>query len=85
MVVVMLHISLLLAPALALALPLLVRRYPGERTLLRLSETRRRSTPARGRTLARPRRPLALQSPRGGLLLGRSLAERPPPACGCPA
>jgi hypothetical protein len=69
---------LYLLPALALAVPLLLRRYPGERRLLALiagrSEPRRRAG-ARTTATARPR---ALV-PRGGLLIACSLAVRPPP------
>jgi hypothetical protein len=69
---------LCLAPALALMATLLVRRYPGERLLLRLAPRRRNR---RLRPVAlRPslsRRPTLM--PRGGLLMGRSLAVRPPP------
>jgi hypothetical protein len=70
---------LFLLPALVLALVLLARRYPGERTLARLS------APSRARW-ARPRasvphaaRTFAVAA-HGGLLIARSLAVRPPPA-----
>lgn len=73
--------ALCLAPALALAAPLLLRRYPGERivTVLARGRTGRRWTlPARA---LRPRRRCvaAALTPRGGLLLACSLAVRPPP------
>jgi hypothetical protein len=74
-----LHALLCLSPALALAIPLLMRRYPGERVLL----MRKRSEPARWprpRSAQRPRRRVVAQVVRGGQLIGRSLAERPPPA-----
>jgi hypothetical protein len=69
---------LYLLPALALAGPLLLRRYPGERRLLALIAGRskpRRRPGARTTSTARPR---ALV-PRGGLLIACSLAVRPPP------
>lgn len=65
-------------PALALPLLLAIRRYPGERILVILRQTRRR----------RRRRPCSVRPDgarsefvlaRGGLLLARSLAVRPPP------
>jgi hypothetical protein len=69
-----------LAPALVLVVALLARRYPGERMIVRLAGSgaghRRRA-----RTLAvKPRVHVAARVPRGGLLLARSLAVRPPPA-----
>ncbi len=71
---------LFLLPAIAVFATLLARRYPGERMVLRL---RRRS--AGRRALSRvpaspPRRPMLERSvARGTLLMGRSLAVRPPP------
>jgi hypothetical protein len=79
MFVAVLHALLCLSPAIALAIPLLARRYPGERVLLE----RRRAQPlnwSRPRSSARPRRSIVLQLARGGRLIGCSLAERPPPA-----
>ncbi|HEY5194856.1 MAG TPA: hypothetical protein VIJ39_13440 [Solirubrobacteraceae bacterium] len=71
--------ALCLLPALALAAPLLLRRYPGERMLVGIRGTRhlrwprpRSSVPLAARTLA-----VAVH---GGLLIARSLAVRPPPA-----
>jgi hypothetical protein len=70
---------LCLLPALALALPLLARRYPGQRALNAL----RREHPPRSWPRARSsellRHLLALPVVRGGRLIGRSLAVRPPP------
>jgi hypothetical protein len=66
---------LFLAPAFVLLLPLLAGRYPGERALAPLRPPVRRAFPAAIR-LPRPR--LALV-PRGGLLVGCSLAGRAPP------
>jgi len=74
-----LHALLCLLPALALALPLLARRYPGERVLLAL----RRSEPAqwpRPRSSAPARARVVSRIVRGGRLIGSSLAVRPPPA-----
>lgn len=70
-----------LAPALVLAVALLARRYPGERLIVRLVAV----YPARPRRRAqaracKPRAYVAALVPRGGQLLGRSLAVRPPPA-----
>ena len=70
-----------LAPALILVAALLARRYPGERVIVRLAA----GSPARARRRARtravkPRTHVAALVPRGGLLLARSLAVRPPPA-----
>jgi hypothetical protein len=68
-------------PALLLACLLLARRYPGERALIALHARRRagaRWTRARSVKSARAR---AIVAPvHGGLLIGRSLAVRPPPA-----
>ena len=67
---------LFMAPAFALALPLLAGRYPGERALAGA-----RGRPARRRVAAplRPR-PHVRLLPRGGLLVGHALAGRAPPA-----
>jgi hypothetical protein len=71
--------ALCLIPALALAVPLLMRRFPGERMLAQR---------AGGRGARRPR-PRGSSSytgraftvaPHGGLLIGCALAVRPPPA-----
>jgi len=66
---------LFLAPAFVLLLPLLAGRYPGARALAPRSVTVRRAAPFR-LSLPRPRLRLA---PRGGLLVGCSLAGRAPP------
>jgi hypothetical protein len=66
---------LFLAPAFVLLLPLLAGRYPGERVLAPLlARVRRAVTPA---PLVPRRRPRLV--PRGGLLVGCSLAGRAPP------
>jgi hypothetical protein len=67
---------LFLAPAFVVLLPLLAGRYPGERVLLVAFE--RAGRPARPRPLSLPRPPARLV-PRGGLLVGCSLAGRAPP------
>ena len=62
-------------------LPLLAGRYLGAGALERLIEAR--FAPARPRSprrLALPRATPAVLMPRGGALLARSLAKRPPPA-----
>jgi hypothetical protein len=67
---------LFLAPAFVLLLPLLAGRYPGERVLAPERARSRRAT-AFLVSFPRPRPRLA---PRGGLLVGCSLAGRAPPA-----
>jgi hypothetical protein len=74
-----LHALLCLSPVVALAVPLLARRYPGERVLLAHSRAEAIRWP-RPRSAARPRRRAVALLARGGQLIGRSLAERPPPA-----
>jgi len=71
------HALLFLVPAIAVALPLLVRRYPGEEVLIAL-RTSRPALPRAARTVRGHGRSNAW-APRGGLLMGRSLAVRPPP------
>jgi len=71
----------MLAPALAFALPLLTGRYVGERTIARVRAARGLARPRRRLAAAPPRRrPRLALVPRGGLLLASSLATRPPPA-----
>jgi hypothetical protein len=71
--------ALCVLPALALALPLLMRRFPGERMLAQ----RAAAPDARG---PRPRSNSSYTgraftvAPHGGLLIGCALAVRPPPA-----
>jgi hypothetical protein len=72
--------ALCLLPLLALATPLLLRRYPGERALLARLQGPARMRPARASSSPRRRAPVRSLVPRGGLLLGSSLAVRPPPA-----
>jgi hypothetical protein len=71
---------LFLAPALALALSMLARRYPGERRIAALGARRRRS-PSRGapRLGVSPGRAAWALLPRGSALLACALATRPPP------
>jgi hypothetical protein len=72
----------MLAPALAFAVPLLAGRYVGERAIDRVRQARATpAVPRRHSTVAVPRRrPSLALVPRGGLLLASSLATRPPPA-----
>jgi hypothetical protein len=65
-------------PALLCGCLLLARRYPGERALIAL-QTRRQARWPRPRSVKSTRaRPIAA-AVHGGLLIGRSLAVRPPP------
>ncbi len=66
-------------PALALALLLALRRYPGERTLVALRRAREGARRGASPTLTGPRLWRGPAVPRGGLLLACSLANRPPP------
>jgi len=75
-----LHALLCLLPALALAVPLLARRYPGERVLLALRGSKRVERPPRPRAYLPSRGREAIAAVRGGRLIGCSLAVRPPPA-----
>ncbi|UUY06109.1 hypothetical protein LRS13_11520 [Svornostia abyssi] len=72
---------LLAAPVLLLALPLLAGRYLGEETLDRLARVvaARRRPRTVAALLSTARGPRVLLA-RGGALLARSLAVRPPPA-----
>jgi hypothetical protein len=71
--------ALCVGPALVLLVVLALRRYPGERILAVLTARRGRHR-AWARTSSQPPRSADIASPRGGLLLARSLAVRPPPA-----
>lgn len=75
----MLDAFLCLLPALALALPLLARRYPGERVLTALRVKRRVRWPRPRSSVSLGRRVVCVAA-HGGLLIGCSLAVRPPPA-----
>jgi hypothetical protein len=68
---------LFLAPALLLALPLLAGRYLGAERLSRIARTHLAPRP----TLSSARKPRmwGVVLPRGGMLIGASLAVRPPP------
>ena len=66
---------LFLAPAFVLLLPLLAGRYPGERALTSWRAPARRPVAIR----FAPPRPRTRLVPRGGLLVGCSLAGRAPP------
>jgi hypothetical protein len=72
-------VLLYLAPALLVAVPLMLGRYPGERALerLRRTDTAPRPRPVR---ITRPgRRTAASLLPRGGSLIAVGLARRGPP------
>jgi hypothetical protein len=71
--------ALCLLPALALTVPLLMRRYPGERILIGLSRARGTRWPRTGSSVPHGARRFAV-APHGGLLIARALAVRPPPA-----
>jgi hypothetical protein len=68
-------------PALLAFVLLFAGHYPGARQLDRLIVAARRANP-RVRLAARPapRRPIRTRMGRGGVLIGSSLAKRPPPA-----
>jgi hypothetical protein len=71
--------ALCLLPVLALALPLLMRRFPGERMLARRAGARELLRPRPRSISAYTGRALTV-APHGGLLIGCALAVRPPPA-----
>lgn len=76
----MLHALLCLSPAIALAIPLLARRYPGERTLLDLRSEAPRRLPRYLPLIELSRGVLVVSLVvRGGDLIARYLAVRPPP------
>jgi hypothetical protein len=66
-------------PPLLLLAAFVLRRYPGERTLLALMRPRHRSRLRDGTAPLAPRRGPRVVGPRGGELLARRLAVRPPP------
>ncbi len=68
-------------PLLALIIPLLLGRFPGEQVIERLAgRGTRRSSPPKRVAVARPR-PVAVRTLlRARLLMAASFAERPPPA-----
>jgi hypothetical protein len=68
-----------LLPGLVLALPLLARRYPGERRLAARLRAPVARVP-RATSTRCPQRPEAVRLVRGGLLIASSLSRRPPPA-----
>ena len=71
---------LCLAPAFLLILTLLGRRYPGERLLAGIA-ARGSNRRFRGEAIQQSPGARAMHPPRGGLLMGFSLAVRPPPRC----
>ena len=69
---------LCMVPVLALSLLLSLRRYPGEKVLVRLRSSAQRRLRGPRQLACRERiRPMLM--PRGGLLLACALAVRPPP------
>jgi len=69
------------APLLLLLGSLLLGRYPGCETVMRLAERfagRNRPQATLAASWRRPRRP-AMRTPQGGLLIALSIAKRPPP------
>jgi hypothetical protein len=75
-----LHALLCLSPVLALAIPLLARRYPGERTLIALRVAKPIRWPHARSCKPRSARRVMSLTARGGRLIARNLAVRPPPA-----
>jgi hypothetical protein len=69
---------LLLAPCFALAVALLLGRYPGEQLLAKQGRDPK-SSPRRLRLPTRPRWSAPTRRTNGGLLMARSLAGRAPP------
>jgi hypothetical protein len=72
-----------LAPALLLAVALLLGRRPGEQTIERMRARLAPTARVRGRTsraAGARRAPSLLLLPRGGRLVGAPVAARPPPA-----
>ncbi|HEY2216855.1 MAG TPA: hypothetical protein VGH21_05125 [Solirubrobacteraceae bacterium] len=76
----MLHTLLCLSPILALAIPLLARRYPGERALLALRRRKSVGWPRPRSSASTGNRRASSSVVRGGQLIARYLAVRPPPA-----
>ena len=70
---------LTLLPALLIGCLLLARRYPGERVLIAHHGRNRSRRAERPPKLSRLGHQVVLLSARGGLLIARSLAVRPPP------
>jgi len=73
------EVLLYLLPLVALAIPLLVRRYPGERALVGLRNLGRRPRWSRRVACVPPRSRMLMRVVRGGRLIACSLAVRPPP------
>jgi hypothetical protein len=71
---------LCLLPIAALALPLLARRYPGERAIRTLRGARTPLRSLRCAPAVRSYVDVVLAAVSGGRLIGCSLAVRPPPA-----
>jgi len=73
------------APALLIGLVLSRRRYPGARLLVAMRRRAASAPRRRGLTPIGAAVGLLAVAPRGGLLLARSLANRPPPPLLFPA
>jgi hypothetical protein len=67
-----------LAPALVLALLLLLGRYPGEKRLAELAGSARAATTRRPARVSMPRSYVRVMQ-RGGRLVASAMAKRPPP------
>jgi hypothetical protein len=67
-----------LAPALVLALPLILGRYPGENKLAELAGTSRAPIARGPSRIAMPRSYVRVMQ-RGGRLVASAMAKRPPP------
>jgi len=68
-----------LAPALLIALLVSRRRYPGARLLVAMRARALQRSPRRGLSPLPATGRAVVPAPRGGMLLARSLAHRPPP------
>lgn len=73
------EILLALVPGLLLFAALVLGRYPGERTLVRIATRGRTRRPRRAPRAIAPKPRAPLVAVRAGELLARSLATRPPP------
>jgi hypothetical protein len=74
-----LNAILCLLPAVLVALPLLARRYPGDRTLIALRGDHQRPWPRARSSSTAARSRTMLRAAHGGMLIACSLAVRPPP------
>ena len=69
---------LYLAPALVLALPLVLGRFPGEQTLAGFAGASQAPTARAAASIPPPRSHVRVMQ-RGGVLVASALAKRPPP------